>query len=735
MKRIILILPIILYTNPLFAYSTTLKDISLQLKWKYQFQFAGFIMAKEKGFYQEEGLRVKLKEFDSGINITKEIEEQNSEFGVGDSTLILEVMKKRPILGVMAIFQRSPFILITLKSSNIKELKDIKGKEIALFKSAHGITIEGMLKANNIAFVKKMVKNKFNKLINKEIDIISAYMSNEVYRYKKMGIDINIFNPTDYGFDAYGDIMFTSTYILKNSPKLVEKMRYASLKGWIYAYENIEETIDIIYKKYNTLNKTKEALRYEAKILKELSGYGKNLGELKIEKIERLGQLFGFMMSDKKYGYTDFTSFIYIKNNNIFAKYTDYEIKRAIFIFLGILIISLIFIFIARRDNRKLKELIDTSIEGVAIFENGKLVEANSSTLEIFGHSNIKDILGKDAFYFIPQTEHHFVKEQLQKKRVSYEVTLRRKDGTLFPALIKGSNLTTTRRISSFIDLTPLKNREKELQALNRSLREQVKQQVEENIAKEKQMLAQSRLAQMGEMISMIAHQWRQPLTAISSTIININIKIEMGKFDLDNKDDRKLFLKFLENKHNNIIGYVNSMSSTIDDFRTFFKPNKKKELISIITPIENALSIVEVSFSSRGIQIDIDYQTDEKLLLYPNEIMQVILNILNNSKDNFIEKDIQNPKIIILTKKIDNIYTIKISDNGGGIQKNILKNIFDPYFSTKTEKNGTGLGLYMSKTIIDNHHNGEIIAYNNNLGTVIQISLDIRNRNKNENS
>ena len=736
MKKVIIIILILLSINhnTLYAFSTTLKDISLQLKWKYQFQFAGFIMAKEKGFYRNEGLKVKLKEFNSAIDITKEIENGKSEFGIGDSTLILELMKKKDVVGLMAIFQRSPFVLITLKSSNIKDLKDIDGKDIALFKSAHGITISGMLKANNVSFTKKMVNDKFNKLISGEIDIISAYISNEVYRYKQMGININVFNPTDYGFDAYGDILFTSNKFLKSSPKVVEKMRCASLKGWKYAYEHIEETIDIIYTKYNTLNKTKDALRYEARILKELSGYDKNFGELKIDKIERLSQLFGFMMSDNSYGYTDFNSFIYKKSDNFYLKYTEYEIKLIISIFLFILTLSLFSVFLSRRDNKKLKELINTTIEGIAIFENNKLVEVNSSTLEMFGYNSVKEMIGKDAFSFIPRYSYGFVKEQLEKRVLSYELTMKKRDGTLFPVLIKVSHITSTKTISSFIDLTILKEREQELQILNQSLIKQVKEQVEANIAKEKQMLAQSRLAQMGEMISMIAHQWRQPLTAISSTIINIDMKIDIGKFDLENQSDREQFFKFLETKHLNIIKYVKSMSSTIDDFRTFFKPNKKRELVSIITPIKNALSIVEVSFSSKGIDIETDYKIEDTILIYPNEIMQVILNILNNSKDNFLEKETKNPKIIITTEKIDNIYIIKTSDNGGGISKDIIKNIFDPYFSTKNEKNGTGLGLYMSKTIIKEHHNGDIVAYNNDLGVVIKISLGIIEKDKNEN-
>jgi signal transduction histidine kinase len=253
-----------------------------------------------------------------------------------------------------------------------------------------------------------------------------------------------------------------------------------------------------------------------------------------------------------------------------------------------------------------------------------------------------------------------------------------------------------------------------------------VKIEVEQNREKDEQILNQSRLAQMGEMISMIAHQWRQPITAISSTIININMKIDIGKFDLENKNDRELFFKFLDDKHNNIINYINSMSETIDDFRTFFKPDKTKELTSILTPIQRALSIVEIKMSLNNIDIIKNYQVDDIIEIYSNEMMQVILNILKNSEDNFEERTIKNPQIIINTKKDDKYYTIAISDNGGGISDDIISNIFDPYFTTKDSKNGTGLGLYMSKTMIEEHNNGLLCAKNIDNGVVFIIKIPI---------
>jgi signal transduction histidine kinase len=214
-------------------------------------------------------------------------------------------------------------------------------------------------------------------------------------------------------------------------------------------------------------------------------------------------------------------------------------------------------------------------------------------------------------------------------------------------------------------------------------------------------------------------------LSAINSSIIGVESKLAIGKYNLDEKEDRDKFLKFLDKKHKNIIEYVQGLSETIDEFRNFFKPDKKKQKVSLIEPIQKALKIVEVSMSSKGINIDCEFDNITDLELYQNEIMQVILNILKNAEDNFVEKNITNASITIQTLKQNSEHIIKIVDNGGGIPKDILPNIFDPYFSTKDEKNGTGLGLYMSKTMIEDHHDGKLSVYNTDSGVCFEIRLN----------
>jgi len=259
---------------------------------------------------------------------------------------------------------------------------------------------------------------------------------------------------------------------------------------------------------------------------------------------------------------------------------------------------------------------------------------------------------------------------------------------------------------------------------LRESFKRQVVDEVEKNREKDKQILHQARLAQMGEMISMIAHQWRQPLSAINNRINSIDIRIHLNRYDFNNIEDTNEFLEYMSDGHRHIIEYVSTLSETIDEFRTFFKPDKDKEFINITIPIERALSIVETKMSANNIKFIKNYQIDRIVNIHSNEMMQVILNILKNAEDNFDEKNIEDREVEIVTKKSKKYYIIEIRDNGGGISEDILDKIFEPYFSTKSDKNGTGLGLYMSKTMVEEHNEGVLSVKNIDNGVSFEIKL-----------
>jgi len=154
-------------------------------------------------------------------------------------------------------------------------------------------------------------------------------------------------------------------------------------------------------------------------------------------------------------------------------------------------------------------------------------------------------------------------------------------------------------------------------------------------------------------------------------------------------------------------------------EFQNFYKPDKKQKILSINEPIQKSLDIIRATAISNGIEIIESYESKEKLPIFDSELMQVFLNILKNAQDNFKEKDTQSAKIKIKTTDIESGIKVEICDNGGGIGEDIIVKIFDPYFSTKNEKNGTGLGLYMSKTIVEEHHNGKLSVFSHLSGEI----------------
>lgn len=227
-------------------------------------------------------------------------------------------------------------------------------------------------------------------------------------------------------------------------------------------------------------------------------------------------------------------------------------------------------------------------------------------------------------------------------------------------------------------------------------------------------MLTQARSAAMGSMIGMIAHQWRQPLTTLSMIKNNMEIDIEMNNLNAD---------EFKKNL-NSFGKQIHFLSKTIDDFRNFFEPKIEKTHISLTKVIRDTIELINPSFKNNTINIELNLEETEEIKIFSNELSHVILNILNNSKDAFISENIENRNVLVKLYKKENQFFIEIEDNAGGISSNIIDKIFDPYFTTKEKQNGTGIGLYMSKTIIEKHFNGKIIAENIDNGVKFIISF-----------
>ena len=288
------------------------EKISLQLHWLDQFQFAGYYIAKEKGYYKDVNLDVTIRKINNNINVINDISSNKIEYGIGRSSLLVERSKGKDIVALAAIYQSSPLMLLALESSNINTVKDFKNKRIMLADNALGRTaLRAMLISQRLTFKDTIIQKHsydLNDLINKKTDLMTSYISNEPYILKQKDIKYKIFSPTNYGFDFYSDILFTNSKEINEHPKRVEKFLNASLKGWRYAFDHIDETVEIILQKYNSQNKTKEALIFEAKVLKKLAYYKTNkLGDISEKRLQRINDIYTLMgISNKNINYNEF---------------------------------------------------------------------------------------------------------------------------------------------------------------------------------------------------------------------------------------------------------------------------------------------------------------------------------------------------------------------------------------------------------------------------------------------
>ncbi|MEA2051103.1 MAG: ATP-binding protein [Campylobacterota bacterium] len=254
-----------------------------------------------------------------------------------------------------------------------------------------------------------------------------------------------------------------------------------------------------------------------------------------------------------------------------------------------------------------------------------------------------------------------------------------------------------------------ISNKTKELQELNENLEQKIIIETLKVREKDKQMIQQSRFAALGEMIGNIAHQWRQPLSAINTTASGMSLQMQLG---IASNDD-------IDESYTKIMGYVDFLTQTIEDFRGFFHEDKDTVDFNITETIDKTLTIISPSYKDNDIEI-IKHFPDYQMFSHgmPNELAQVFLNILNNAKDATISNEIKNRYVSIRCEEKDNQNIIYIQDNAGGIPQDIIEKIFDPYFTTKHQSQGTGIGLYMSRDIVEKTMNGSISV--RNMSTII---------------
>ncbi|MCV6607956.1 MAG: ABC transporter substrate-binding protein [Campylobacterales bacterium] len=832
MNRIILVflLFLILAVN---SYSKELEKVSLQLQWKHQFQFAGYYIAKEKGFFEEVGLDVTLKEKSYGVNVSNEVVEGNSQYGVGRSTLIIERSQGAKLVLIAPILQTSPIVFFTLKSSGIKRVQDLRNKKVVIGKNETAtVTLAAMVHSQGLKFEDMKIQENsydFNLLLSRQVDVMPGYTTDRIYQLEKKGKEYNIFHPKDYGFDFYEEILFTSEEELINHPDRVGRFKEASLKGWEYALSNIEESVELILEKYNTQNKTKEELLFEGKEFYKLAYYNSDIvGDIDLNKVRRTHDVYNLLGFIKNK--VDVGDFIYEKGNEKELLFTQEEknyLKEKAKIKMcvdpswmpyeqlkngqHIGITADYYEIISRNINKEFyivrtkdwtqslefvkKRKCDILSLAMETPKRKKYLNFTSSYLKIplvlatksnmpfvgsiqsidsdkkigipknyafnelikkkYPHFNIVDVENIDdgltkvqqgkLFGYIGTLSsigYLFQKKFTGELQISGKfdekwelgVGVRNDEPLLLDIMEKAINSIKENEHNGILNKWIAIKYEKGVdytliyQVLgvtailllfffisNIRLKKRVKIEIEKNRQREQILIQQSKMAAMGEMMESIAHQWRQPLNGISLEKDLIVEQYQQGFLNDQVIEDYSV-------KTSQLLRY---MSKTIDDFRDFFKTSKEKVEFNVCKSIRESSGIIKAKIKNNFIEfVEKDCKHDIYIKGYPNEFKQAIVNIISNGVDVILEKEIKNGKITLGIEIDDEFVAITIQDNGGGIPSDILKKVFDPYFTTKFQSQGTGLGLFMAKSIIEKNMDGLLTAENKDDGALFKIKF-----------
>lgn len=677
------------------------EKVRLQLKWPHHYMFAGYYAAKEKGYYQAAGLDVKIIPNIAGEDPVQKVLDGKAEFGVGTSDLLPRRQQGAPVVVLAVIFQQTEHDLTG------RSLKNKPGSSLL-----HDYLRDEGVPADKISKLAQSIRAEDQSAGT--IDVICA-TGDEPAASNKSALDKQISSAHPVGADFYGDNLFTLESQLKLKPEMVKAFREASLKGWEYAMKHPEEMVQLVHARY-TQQYSIAHLRFEARQMESmLQTPLLEIGHMNPGHWRRIAETYvglGMMRPD-----FDIKGFLYAPSS------PPVDLKWLYGVFAAVLTLLAASSLAALRysristalkktiiDNKRIEDalleseslyrsILNASPDDITITEiDGSIKMISPAGVVMFGYEQQERLLGLNIIELIsPEDRDRFLSYIKGLFSGVGEYRALRPDGSTFDIEANGQ----------FI---------RDAEGLPTSMVYVIR-----DITERKQAGHSCRVA-MGEMISAIAHQWRQPLATLGMIVQRTHA---MGTMQMITEDS-------LEEFKTSAMRQIRYMSDTIDEFRNFPHPDKHKEPFLPLSCINDAVTLFGSQLTSNRITVDFQCQGCEEQLVNgsPKEFKQVILNLLGNARDAILESRSVNGKPeegcirVLMSINAGNYLTIDISDNGCGIAPEIAPRILEPYFTTKEESGGTGLGLYMSRMIVEEGLGGRFRQISSSEGATFRIEL-----------
>ena len=676
-----------------------LQTIDFQLRWKHQFQFAGYYAAIEKGFYQQEGLEVRLHEGAPDRIPVQEVLAGRAQYAEANSELLYERLKGKPLVALAAIFQHSPSVLLARTDADIYSPQDLIGKKIMLMNGQVDADFHAMLLNEGIRpETINIIPSSFdiNDLATGKVAAFNSYLTNEPFFLKQRGIDFVVINPKNYGIDYYSDILFTSEQELKQNPERVKAFRRATLRGWHYAMEHPDEIIELLISKYK-VNKSREHLRFEAEAMRTLILPDLiEMGHMNPGRWQHMADTFvkaGMVGKDYK-----LDGFIYDPDSSkelLKMRKTIINVTAAG----AVLFVVVVGLFAAQqrlkaeiRQRRQAEEALRESREhlrlqlesmpvGCIMWDLDCVVRSwNPAAESVFGYT-ADEAIGKDANELIVPADIQLDLKTVWKSIVEGDSTLcnvnknRTKDGRLITC--EWTN-------------TPFRDSSGAISGIISMM-----QDVSLRLEHERERLKIEKLESVGVLAGGIAHDFNNILTGILGNITFAQMFVEAG---------HKAYKPLVEAEKASL--RAGELAQQLLTFSRGGKPVKKtvsvqhlvSETVSLMLRGSNVKAAVEIPDSLNAIEAD------------EGQISQVFNNIVINAThampDGGTLMVSGNNETLTDTNQFalpsGRYVRITFADEGCGIAESDQKKIFDPYFSTKAT--GSGLGLASAHSIISRH-------------------------------